>query len=145
VLAAIILYILVEKTRFGFEIRITGENTDAAHFAGISCSRTILLVMVISGGLAGLAGVGEIAGIHRHLTYPWSISSGYGFTAIITAYLARLNPLAVIVSSLFFGGILVGGDVIQTSLGLPFATVNIFNGMILFALIAGEYFLRKRS
>ncbi len=101
-------------------------------------------MMVISGGLAGAAGVGEVAGLHHHLTYPESISSGYGFTAIIVAWLARLNPVLVIISGIFFAGILVGGDAIQISLNLPAATVNVFNGIILVFLIMGEYFQRNR-
>ena len=100
--------------------------------------------MIISGGAAGLAGVGEAAGIHHYLSYPESISSGYGFTAIIVAWLAKLNPVNVILSALFFAGILVGGDAIQISLGLPAATVQIFNGTLLFFLIMGDFFLKNR-
>jgi simple sugar transport system permease protein len=100
--------------------------------------------MIISGGVAGLAGVGEVAGIHHYLSYPESISSGYGFTAIIVAWLAKLNPFYVILSALFFAGILVGGDAIQISLGLPAATVQIFNGTLLVFLIMGDFFLKNR-
>jgi len=100
--------------------------------------------MIISGGMAGLAGVGEAAGIHHYLSYPESISSGYGYTGIIVAWLARLNPLYVILSALFFAGILVGGDAIQISLGLPAATVQVFNGTLLVFLIMGEYFLKNQ-
>ncbi len=100
--------------------------------------------MVVSGGVAGLAGVGEVAGVHHHLTYPGAISSGYGFTAIIVAWLGKLNPLGAVLSGFFFAGILVGGDAIQISLGLPAATVQVFNGMLLVFLIAGEYFLKHR-
>ena len=100
--------------------------------------------MAISGGVAGLAGVGEAAGIHHYLSYPDSISSGYGYTAIIVAWLAKLNPLFVILSGLFFAGILVGGDAIQISLGLPAATVEIFNGTLLVFLIMGDFFLKHR-
>ncbi|NLI79020.1 MAG: ABC transporter permease [Candidatus Riflebacteria bacterium] len=144
VATALALALLVSRSRFGFEVRVVGENPEAAHYAGMDRGRVVLLVMLVSGALAGLAGVGEVAGIHRHLSAPASISSGYGFTAIITAYLARLHPVAVIFTSLFFGGLLVGGDVIQTSLGLPFATVHIFNGMILFALLVGDFLLDHR-
>ena len=100
--------------------------------------------MIISGGLAGLAGVGEVAGIHHYLGYPAAVSSGYGFTAIIVAWLAKLNPLLTIVSGIFFAGILVGGDAIQISLGLPAATVNIVNGILLICLIMGDYFLKNK-
>jgi len=144
VVAAILLCIAIYKTRFGYEVRVIGENPDAARYAGIDFFRTTLIVMVISGGVAGLAGIGEVAGIHHYLSYPASISSGYGFTAIIVAWLAKLNPLFVIISGIFFAGILVGGDAIQISLGLPAATVEIFNGTLLFFLIMGDFFLKNR-
>jgi ABC-type uncharacterized transport system permease subunit len=85
-----------------------------------------------------------VAGIHRHLTYPAVISGGYGFTGIIVAWLAKLNPLAAILSALFLAGILVGGDAVQISLGMPAATVNVFNGIILFFLIMGDFFVQHR-
>lgn len=138
------MYILVTRTRSGFEIRVIGENPDAARFAGISQLKTTLLVMLISGGFAGLAGVGEVAGIHQRLLGPTHISMGYGYTAIIVAWLARLNPFAVIVSSFLFGIIMTGGDVIKVSLGLPFQLINVFNGLILFFLIGSEIFLRNK-
>jgi simple sugar transport system permease protein len=141
---AVILFFLVYSTKFGYELRVVGENPEAARYAGIDFFRTTVVLMVISGGAAGLAGVGEAAGIHHHLTYPGVISAGYGFTAIIVAWLAKLNPLAAIVSALFFAGILVGGDAIQISLGLPAATVHVFNGVLLFFLIMGDTFVNKR-
>lgn len=144
VAAVIFLAVLSAKTRFGYDVRVVGENPQAAAYAGIPFARTVILIMFISGSLAGIAGASEIAGIHHHLTYPWSISSGYGFTAILTAFLARLNPAWTWLSALLFGGLLVGGDVIQTSLGLPFATVNIFNGLVLIAILAGEFMIGHR-
>lgn len=144
IVCAIILWVVIYKTRFGYEARVVGENPDAGKYAGIDFLKTSLILMAISGGLAGLAGVGEIAGIHHYLGYPASVSSGYGFTAIIVAWLAKLNPLYAIVSGLFFAGILVGGDAIQISLGLPAATVEIVNGTLLIFLIMGDYFLHNK-
>lgn len=143
-LSAIVLAVTVYKTRFGYEIRVIGENPDAAKYAGISFFKATFIIMGISGGMAGLAGIGELAGIHHHLSYPASISSGYGYTGIIVAWLAKLNPLFVIISGIFFAGIMVGGDAIQISLRLPAATVQIFNGTLLIFLIMGEYFLNNR-
>jgi ABC-type uncharacterized transport system permease subunit len=140
----IILGILIYKTRFGYELRVIGENPDAAKYSGINFFKTTLIIMAISGGVAGLAGVGEAAGIHHYLSYPASISSGYGYTAIIVAWLAKLNPVYCILSAFFFAGILVGGDAIQISLGLPAATVQIFNGTLLVFLIMGDFFLKNR-
>jgi len=144
VLTAAVLFLLVTRTRFGYELRVAGENPDAARYAGIDFWKTTIFVMAVSGGAAGLAGAGEVGGVHHHLTYPEAISSGYGFAGIIVAWLAKLNPLAALVSGVFLAGILVGGDAIQISLGLPAATVQVFNGVILFFVIAGEYLLRNR-
>jgi simple sugar transport system permease protein len=139
-----LLHLLVHRSRFGYELRVIGENREAARYAGIDLGRTTLVMMLVSGGVAGLAGVGEVAGVHHHLTYPNAISSGYGYAAIIVAWLGRLNPLGAVLAGFLFSGILVGGDAIQISLGLPAATVQVFNGMLLVFLIAGEYFLRHR-
>ncbi|MCP3875998.1 MAG: ABC transporter permease [Desulfobacteraceae bacterium] len=144
IICAIILCIAIYKTRFGYEARVVGDNPDAGKYAGINFLKTTLIIMAISGGLAGFAGVGEVAGIHHYLGYPASVSSGYGFTAIIVAWLAKLNPLFTIISGIFFAGILVGGDAIQISLGLPAATVEIVNGILLIFLIMGDYFLNHK-
>ncbi|UCC77867.1 MAG: ABC transporter permease [Anaerolineales bacterium] len=141
---AAVAYVLIHRTKWGFEIRVTGENPEAARYAGMDYLKTALLVMVFSGGLAGLAGVGEVAGIHYRLRYPQGVSPGYGFTAIIVAWLAHLNPLAVIVTALLIGGLLVGGDAIQVALGLPVATIHLFNGVILLFVLGGELFTRYR-
>lgn len=144
VATALILGYVVFRTRFGYEIRVIGENTEAARYAGIDFFRTSVIMMAISGGVAGLAGVGELAAIHHHLSYPETISAGYGFTAIIVAWLGKLNPSYSIFSGIFFAGIIVGGDAIQMSMGLPAATVNVFNGFILTFLIMGDFFLQHR-
>ncbi len=144
VFAAVVLFVVVRRTRVGFEIRVVGENPDAAKYSGISQTKITLLAMMISGGLAGVAGVGEVAGIHHMLLSPEQISLGYGYTAIIVAWLARRNPLAAILTSFLFGVIMRGGDVIKVSLGLPFELVDVFNGIILFMLIGSELFIRYR-
>ena len=143
-LLAVAVYVLLRYTRWGYQIRVTGENPAAARYAGMSYARTVLLAMILSGGLAGLAGVGEVAGIHYRLRYPEGISPGYGFTAIIVAWLARLNPLGAILTAFLLGGLLVGGDAIQVSLGLPAATIHIFNGAILLFVLSGDLFTRYR-
>lgn len=141
---AVAVYLLLKRTRWGYEIRVTGENPIAARYAGMSYLRTVLLAMLLSGGLAGLAGVGEVAGIHHRLLKPEGVSPGYGFTAIIVAWLARLNPLGAMLTSFLLGGLLVGGDAIQLSLNLPAATVSIFNGTILLFVLAGDLLARYR-
>lgn len=144
VLFAVLVYVLLTRTRWGYEIRVTGENPAAARYAGMDYLQVVLLVMLISGGLAGLAGVGEVAGIQHRLRYPQGISPGYGFTAIIVAWLARLNPLVCILTALLLGGLLVGGDAIQVVVGLPIATIYIFNGVILLFVLSGELLTRYR-
>ncbi len=136
------IYVLLMKSKWGYEIRVVGESREAARYAGISFTKIVLLVMVVSGGLAGLAGVGEVAGIQHRLRV--GVSPGYGYTAIIVAWLGRLHPLGVLASSILFGGLMVGGDMIQVAMGLPFSVINIFNGLILLFIIGGEILIRYR-
>jgi len=144
VAVALLLGWLVYRSRFGYEVRVIGENQHAARYSGINFFRTSVVLMAISGGVAGLAGAGELMSIHHYLSYPESLSAGYGFTAIIVAWLARLNPAFTIVSAIFFAGVIVGGDAIQISMGMPAATVDVFNGMILVFLIMGDFFVSHR-
>ncbi|MCX7794947.1 MAG: ABC transporter permease [bacterium] len=135
---AVILYIILYRSKLGYEIRVIGDSIDAARYAGLDIHRVVFLVLLLGGGLAGLAGVGEVAGIHHRLRVASGISSGYGYTAVIVAWLGRLNPLLIVLVSFLFGGLLVGGDAIQVSLGLPGSTINFINGLILiFVLVQG--------
>jgi ABC-type uncharacterized transport system permease subunit len=135
-LAAVALYFLtIRYTRWGYELRLIGSNPAAAQNAGINTNRHILFIMLVSGGLAGLAGMSEVAGVTHRLSY--GISPGYGYTAIIVAWIARLNPFGIIVSSIFFGGLIVSGFSVQT-IGLPFSISTLLQGTILFFLIAGS-------
>ncbi len=138
----VLIYIFLMHTKWGYEVRVVGENPTAARYAGIDDIKVILLVMIISGGLAGLAGVGEVAGVHHRLRVASGISAGYGFTAIIVAWLGRLNPFAILVASFLFGGLLVGGDALQVALQLPVPTIQLFNGVILFFVLAAEVLSR---
>ena len=142
--AAVLAFVLIKRTRAGFEIRVVGENPRAAQYSGISQLKTILWAMILSGGLAGVAGVGEVAGIHHMLLGPSNVALSYGYTAIIVAWLARRNPLAVVLTAFLFGVLMRGGDVIKVTLGLPFQLVNVFNGLILFFLIGSEALMRYR-
>lgn len=142
-LAALLLTLALRRTRWGYEIRVIGENPKAARYAGISLVKNILLVMFLSGGLAGLAGVSELCG----LTVPrleQGLSPGYGYTAIIVAWLARLHPWAIVLVSFLFAGLLVGGDRVQIAMHLPRAAANILQGIVLFAVLGGELFARYR-
>jgi ABC-type uncharacterized transport system permease subunit len=142
VLSAIILFLVLTRTKIGFETKIVGKNPEAARYLGISYAKIFMIVMLISGGLAGIAGFGEVAGIQHRLRQ--AISPGYGFTAIIVAWLGRLHPLSTILVAVLFGGLLVGGEMLQIKLGLPSATIQLFNGVFLLMILSGEFLLRNR-
>ncbi|HAF70961.1 MAG: Nucleoside ABC transporter membrane protein [Acetothermia bacterium 64_32] len=144
VAAAVLAALVLARTRLGYEVRVVGESEGAARYAGINFLRVSLAVMLLSGGLAGLAGVGEVAGIHHKLLSPTQVSMNYGYTAIIVAWLARGSPLAAIVTSLLFGLIFAAGDVIKVSLRMPFQVTGVFNGLILFFLIGVELLMYWR-
>lgn len=138
------LAFFLARTRLGFEIRVLGQNPDAARYAGIDPARTTVLVMIVSAGAAGLAGVGEVAGIHHKLLDPNQISLGYGYAAIIVAWLARGSPLAAILTALFLGMVFSAGDVLKVTLQMPTRVTDVFNGLILFFLIGSERLLYYR-
>ncbi len=138
IIAAIVLWFIVYRSRWGYEIRLIGDNPHAAKYAGISITRNTVLVMMLSGALAGLGGMSEVSGVvHRLQTSP--IAAGYGFTGIIVAWLAKLNPLAIILVSVLFGALILAGREIQPS-GIP----KMIQGIILVCLIASDFLLRYR-
>ena len=135
--AAVILYWMFKKSKWGYELKLIGDNPEAARYAGINISRHIILAMMISGGLAGLAGMSELSGVVHRLQERFS--PGYGFTAIIVAWLAGLHPIGVVGVGYLFGGLLVGGDAIQPS-GIPL----MIQGIILFCVISANLLTRYR-
>jgi simple sugar transport system permease protein len=137
-------WLILNRARLGFELKVVSQSPKAGRYAGISYFKTIFWVMFISGGAAGLAGAGEVAGIHHLLRHPNQISLGYGYTAILVAWLARSNPIATIFTALLMATIFVAGDTIQLSFGLPSQIVNVVTGLILFFLILGEGILSYR-
>ena len=138
IVAAIILWFVIFRSRWGYEIRLIGDNPQAAKYAGINITRNVIWVMMLSGALAGLGGMSEVTGVvHRLQTAP--IAAGYGFTGIIVAWLAKLNPLVIIVASILFGALILAGREIQPS-GVP----KMIQGIILVCLIASDYMLRYR-
>jgi len=138
IVAAIILWFVIYRSRWGYEIRLIGDNATAANYAGINISKNVILAMMVSGALAGLGGMSEITGVvHRLQTSP--VAAGYGFTGIIVAWLAKLNPIAAILVSILFGALLLAGREIQPS-GIP----KMIQGIILVCLIASDFLLRYR-
>jgi len=143
-LLAVAVAYLLARTRAGFEIRMQGENPEAARYAGVDPLRTTVLVTVIAGGAAGLAGVGEVGGIHHRLLDPTQISLGFGYAAIIVAWLARGHPLAAVGTAMFLGLIFASGDVMRVALQMPARVTDVFNGLILLCLIGSERALSWR-
>ena len=140
--AALVLWIVLRRTRLGYEIGVMGENPRAALYAGMPTKRMILLVMAISGALAGLAGMSEVAGIGHQLQR--NLSPGYGYAAIIVAWLGRLHPFGAVLVAFLLAALTVGGDQIQMSLGLPAAIAPMLQGTILFFLLGGDILTRYR-
>ena len=140
--AALLLWLLLRRTRWGYEISVMGENPRAALYAGMPMTRTILLVMALSGALAGLAGMSEVAGIGHQLQR--NLSPGYGYAAIIVAWLARLHPFGAVLVAFLLAALTVGGDQLQMTIGLPAAIAPMLQGTILFFLLGGDILTRYR-
>jgi len=136
-IAAAIMSVVISRTRWGYEIRLIGDNARAARYAGIDTARYIIVIFAISGALAGLAGMSEVSGVVHRLQD--RISPGYGFTAIIIAYLARFGPWQVVVASVLFGALILAGREIQPS-GVP----AMIQGIVLFCLIVADVLVRYR-
>lgn len=141
-ICVVLMYLLVEKTIWGYEIKVIGNNPKAAKYAGINIDRSIIGVMFLSGALAGIAGFSEVAGVQGRLQE--GISTGYGYTAIIVAWLAGRSAFGVLIVSFIMAVILVGGDSLQISMQLPVAFVNVFQGLILFFILASDFFIHNR-
>lgn len=142
VIVVIMAAILMARTLTGFQIRLVGEAPRAARFAGFSEKHTTWMVFAISGALAGLAGIIEVSGTMGQLQP--TISPGYGFTAIIVAFLGRLNPVGCLIAGIFLAITFIGGENAQISLRLPLDVTRVFQGMLLFYVLACDAFLVYR-
>jgi ABC-type uncharacterized transport system permease subunit len=140
--AAVIIWIIIRKTRFGYETRVQGENDLAARYAGINVFKTLIIAAAISGGLAGLAGIAHISGVLHILQE--SINADYGYTAIIAAWLAGLDPLVAVLFSMMLAALEAGGYQIQIVMRVPFGITDVIQGAILFCLLAGEIITHYR-
>lgn len=139
---AVIVWVVMSRSVFGYQVRVVGASPAAARYGGFSANRTIWLALLASGALAGLAGILEAAGPFGRLVPQFP--TNYGFTAIIVAFLGRLHPLGIVLAGVVLAITFVGGEVAQTTIGLPFAAVGIFQAMMLFLLLAGDIFVRYR-
>ncbi|OSQ32691.1 ABC transporter permease [Thalassospira sp. MCCC 1A03138] len=137
---AVALAIFVKRTVWGFEIRAVGENAAAARFSGISVTKTMVLVAMLSGGLAGLAGVSEVAGTRGYLAT--DLSPGYGYAGIVVAMLARLSPVGVIISAVFVASVFVGADSMSRAIGVSSYLADLIVAMSLLCVLIGGFLTR---
>lgn len=140
--AVLVAWLVVARTLIGFQIKVIGLAPGAAAYAGFSQKRLIWLTLLIGGGLAGMAGTFEVAGPVGQIVPV--ISPGYGFTAIIVAFLGRLHPIGILFAGLLVALSYLGGETIQMELGLPLGITGVFQGMLLFFLLATDVLIRYR-
>lgn len=139
-LAAISLFFLLNKSSWGYKVRVIGNEQRAAHYAGFNVTGKVLSVMALSGALAGIGGMAEVCGIHYRLQT--GLAVGYGYDGIIVAWLAGLNPLLIPFTAALLGALFVGGEQLQTVLGLPSTISLILEGALLFGLFSGQALVR---
>ena len=137
-IAIIFAYVILARHQLGFHIRLTGESPKAARFAGVNPNKLVIFCLGSSGALAGLAGMFEISGPSGQVNI--AFNAGYGFTAIIVAFLGRLNPIGILLAGLLMALTYIGGEIAQSSLALPAAAIQAFQGMLLFFLLAVDLF-----
>ncbi|VIO66159.1 hypothetical protein CI1B_12710 [Bradyrhizobium ivorense] len=134
--------VLLGRTIKGFEIRVVGAAPRAARFGGFNANQLVLLTFAISGALAGLAGIIEVAGPVGHLQP--GVSPGYGFTAIIVAFLGRLNPIGILIAGLFLALTFIGGEQAQIAMKIPLDVTKVFQGILLFYVLACDSLILYR-
>ncbi len=141
-IAVIFAYILLNRHIMGFNIRLAGQAPRAARFSGVDPNRLILFCLGVSGALAGMAGMFEVAGPAGQVSIDFNV--GYGFTAIIVAFLGRLHPVGILLAGLLMALTYIGGELAQFMLELPAAAIQAFQGMLLFFLLAGDVLTNYR-
>ena len=141
-IAVILAYILLNRHMLGFQIRLTGESPRAARFAGVRPNLLVVFCLGASGALAGLAGLFEVAGPAGQISIDFNV--GYGFTAIIVAFLGRLHPVGILLAGLLMALTYIGGEAAQAQMGLPAAAIQAFQGMLLFFLLAVDVLTNYR-
>ena len=142
IVLAVVLAFVVRATTFGFEARAVGANARAAAFLGVPVTRTMAIVAIVSGGLAGLAGAIEVAGRTGYVTL--DMSPGYGFSGIVIAMLAALNPLGVVAAAIFIAGVLVGADSMSRGVAVPTYIADVIVAVALISMLVATLFARYR-
>jgi ABC-type uncharacterized transport system permease subunit len=141
-LAVIAGYVIFSRHQLGFQIRLAGQAPRAAAFSGVNPGGLVLTCLGISGALAGLAGLFEVTGPAGQISIDFNV--GYGFTAIIVAFLGRLHPVGILLAGLLMALTYIGGELAQLALGLPAAAIQLFQGMLLFFLLAVDVLTNYR-
>ncbi len=141
-IAVVAAAVILKRTIKGFEVRVVGAAPKAARFAGFNANRLAIFTLMVSGALAGLAGIIEVAGPIGRLQP--SISPGYGFTAIIVAFLGRLNPIGILIAGLFLALTFIGGEGAQISMKIPLDLTKVFQGILLFYVLACDSMIVHR-
>jgi len=137
-----LVFIFMNYSKKGFEIAVLGESINTARYAGINISRTILISMLLSGGISGLAGMIQASAVSNTLSV--EISGGIGYTAIITAWLAALKPPWIIVVSVLFAAMVQGSSFVQTAFGISAASASVIQALILFFVLGSDFFTKYR-
>ena len=142
ILATVAVYFFMKHTKKGYEIAVVGESVETARYAGMNISRIIVTAMLISGGLCGITGMIQVSAVEKSLVY--GIANNYGFTAIIPAWLSKLNAGTAFFVCIVFAMLVQGGEYIQIALGVPSAVSDIVQGLILFFILGSEFFMRYK-
>ncbi len=140
--AALLVWFLMNRTVLGFAIKAVGENPHAAAYAGMSIGRVILAAAAVSGALAGLAGVGEVGGVHFQVMA--GLSPGYGYSGIVIAMLAGLSPLGVVPAAFFFAVVITGAEGMSRATGVPVYLADVIQGVALISMLAALLFTQYR-
>jgi simple sugar transport system permease protein len=137
-----VFWLIMSRSVFGYQVRVVGSAPHAARHGGFDGNQTVWLAMLIGGGMAGLAGALELTGSLKaiNLGFP----SGYGFTAIIVAFLGRLHPIGCLIAGIVLAVTFVGGQIAQTTVHIPNSTAGIFQAMMLFFILASDILIRYR-
>ncbi len=138
--AAIVVYLILFKSKLGFSLRSTGVNPKAARYAGIDIKKSILITIIISGAIAGVAGAALVQGVNDRLLP--HISPGYGFIAIVIALLGREHPLGIVFVAIFFGALMSGANLMYQTMGIPVAIAGTLQALVLIFALIGEFIAR---
>ncbi|MDR2952267.1 MAG: ABC transporter permease [Treponema sp.] len=139
---AALIYILLKRTKLGYEIDVIGESEATARYAGMGVARITVITIALSGALCGIAGMMQASAIERSLSD--QLSGGLGFTSVIVAWLARLEPAAIVIVAFLFSLLIQGGNFLQSSLQIPASIAQVLQGIIIFFVLGSEFFTRYR-